>query len=180
MRLSLILMGLVLAAPCALAEPTRDAVMAGAERCAGIADNRVWLNCFYGSAQPMRSVLGLPPAPAAQVGLVPPPGAAYGAPMMSASATRAQETGGFFSGLLGTLKPVADDMPMASYSFERDGTFTVTLRNGQAFRQKSSDLVHAGWTRPAPTYLVTVTRDADGYILRVKNEPGIVYHARRL
>ena len=30
----------------ASAEPTRDEVMAGAERCYGIADNRTWLDCF--------------------------------------------------------------------------------------------------------------------------------------
>ena len=36
----------------AVADPTRDQVMDGAARCEGIPDNRVWLDCFYGSAQP--------------------------------------------------------------------------------------------------------------------------------
>src|SRR5882672_10186944 len=62
----------------ALADPTRDAVMSGAGRCEGIPDNRVWLDCFYGSAQPMRVLLGLSPAPVTQTRLVPGPGAAYG------------------------------------------------------------------------------------------------------
>src|SRR5258708_30676962 len=62
----------------ALAEPTREAVMDGAARCEGIPDNRVWLDCFYGSAQPMRALLGLAPAPETQTRLVPGPGAAYG------------------------------------------------------------------------------------------------------
>jgi hypothetical protein len=35
-------------------------------RCAAIGDTRVWLDCFYGAAQPMRAALRLPPAPAAQ------------------------------------------------------------------------------------------------------------------
>ena len=49
MRRVFVISGLMaLAALPALAEPTRDEVMAGAERCDGIADNRVWLDCFYG------------------------------------------------------------------------------------------------------------------------------------
>lgn len=55
---------------------TRQDVMAGAQRCAAIADDRTWLDCFYGSAQPMRARLGLAPASARQQSLVPP---AYGA-----------------------------------------------------------------------------------------------------
>jgi len=43
--------------------------MAGAYRCAPIASTRVWLDCYYGAAQPVRAGLGLAPAPAAQVGL---------------------------------------------------------------------------------------------------------------
>src|SRR5579863_8698793 len=73
----LVLASLILSTTGALADPTRDEVMSGAARCAGIADNRTWLDCFYGSAQPMRALLGLPPAPSAQIRLVPPPGAEY-------------------------------------------------------------------------------------------------------
>src|ERR1700749_4389743 len=75
-----VLVSLVLSTTGALADPTRDEVMSGAARCAGIADNRSWLDCFYGSAQPMRALLGLAPAPPAQTRLVPPPGAAYLSP----------------------------------------------------------------------------------------------------
>ena len=61
-----------LAATPALADtdPVRNDVMANIERCSAITDNRVWLNCFYGAAQPMRAQLGLPPAPDSQVALV--------------------------------------------------------------------------------------------------------------
>jgi len=65
LNIALLATSLCLALP-ARAEPTRDAVMQGAERCEGIPDNRVWLDCFYGSAQPMRVLLGLSPAPVAQ------------------------------------------------------------------------------------------------------------------
>src|SRR5258707_8372594 len=47
----------------------RDDAMAGAYRCAGIASTRIWLDCYYGAAQPVRAALGLVPAPADQVGL---------------------------------------------------------------------------------------------------------------
>jgi hypothetical protein len=59
----------VLAGP-ALADARQD-VLSATQRCAGIADDRTWLDCYYGSAQPMRARLGLPPAPAAQVRMVP-------------------------------------------------------------------------------------------------------------
>ena len=168
----------------ASAEPTRDEVMAGAARCAGIADNRTWLDCFYGSAQPMRTLLGLTPAPPGQIKLVPPPGAAYlgaeASRTVAPSAPPPERSGGFLADFLGSSKPVASNMPMASYKFGRDGTFTVVLKNGQTYRQEESDLVHANWNRPASTYLVTIMAAADKFLLKVKNEPGIVFHVRRL
>ncbi|MBA2589115.1 MAG: hypothetical protein H0U98_10905 [Alphaproteobacteria bacterium] len=53
----------VLAAP-------NDETMSGAFRCAAISDNKTWLECYYGAAQPVRAALGLPPAPQAQLQLV--------------------------------------------------------------------------------------------------------------
>ncbi len=49
----------------AMADP-RDDVVAGMMHCAVIADDRQWLECYYGAAQPMRARLGLPPAPQSQ------------------------------------------------------------------------------------------------------------------
>jgi hypothetical protein len=164
----------------ASAEPTRDEVMAGAARCAGIADNRAWLDCFYGSAQPMRALLGLPPAPPAQVKLVPPPGAAYIGPEADRYAPSAEKSRGFLGDILGSSKPIAVDVPMASYKFERDGTFTVVLKNGQTYRQEESDLVFAKWNRPASTYLVTIISASDKFVLKVKGEPGVSFHVRRI
>lgn len=181
MRCSLVLVGLVLLTQgAALAEPTRDEVMSGAARCAGIADNRTWLDCFYGSAQPMRALLGLPPAPSAQIRLVPPPGAEYVGPDAARLAPPAEKSRGFVSDILGSSKPVANNVPMASYKFGRDGTFTVVLKNGQAYRQQDSDLVFAKWNRPASSYLVTIIGDSDNFILKVKGEPGTVFHVRRM
>lgn len=47
----------------------RDDVMGAAYRCAGIANSRQWLDCYYGVAQPVRAELGLPPAPQQQMAL---------------------------------------------------------------------------------------------------------------
>jgi hypothetical protein len=132
----------------------------------------------------MRTLLGLAPAPPGQVKLVPPPGAAYLDPQVPKSAVPAppppQRSRGFFADILGSSKPVAANMPMASYKFGKDGKFTVVLRNGQSFRQEESDLVFANWTRPASTYLVTIVAASDKFLLKVKDEPGMVFHVRRL
>src|SRR5690242_9850486 len=161
MRCRLVLAGLMLLTQGALAEPTRDEVMSGAARCAGIADNRTWLDCFYGSAQPMRALLGLAPAPPQQLKLVPPPGAAYVGQDAARSAPRPEKSRGFLADILGSSKPVVADVPMTSYTFGRGGFFTVVLKNGQTYRQQESDLVFARWNRPASTYLVTVVSASD-------------------
>jgi len=176
----LFLVGLALSIQAAIAEPTRDEVMSGAARCAGIADNRTWLDCFYGSAQPMRAMLGLPPAPPAQIRLVPPPGAAYVVPGAARAAPPAEKSRGFLGDILGSNKPVASNVPMASYRFGRDRTFIVVLANGETYQQEESDLVFAKWNRPASSYLVTIIAASDKFILKVKDEPGVFFHVHRI
>jgi len=72
------LMPALLAAVSSAQARPRDDVLSGAFRCAAIADSRVWLDCFYGAAQPARAALNMPPALAAQVKLAaaPPAGGA--------------------------------------------------------------------------------------------------------
>jgi hypothetical protein len=70
MRIALAAAALILAL-CAQADARpRDDVMINVYRCAGHAATRVWLDCYYGAAQPQRAALGLAPAPPAQVVLV--------------------------------------------------------------------------------------------------------------
>jgi hypothetical protein len=178
MRSACFLVGLfcLLAGP-ALADPVRDEVLSGAARCDNIPDNRAWLDCFYGSAQPMRSLLGLQPAPQAQLKLVPPVNVAP--PRKAVAARPAPRSGGFLADLLGSTKPVVSDMPMQSYRFAPDRTFTVTLKNGDIYQQEESDLVFASWKGAAANYRVTITASADKYIMRVKGEPGANFHVRR-
>jgi hypothetical protein len=165
--------------PSASVRKSVEEVMSGAGRCAGLAENRVWLDCFYGSAQPMRALLGLTPAAPEQVKLVPPPGAVY----LGADATKrvsSEKPAGFVSDFLGSSKPIASNVPMASYKFGRGGKFIVALKNGQTYRQEESDLVLAKWNRDPNTYLVTIIGDADNFVLKVKGQPGISFHVRRM
>jgi hypothetical protein len=157
----------------ALAEPTRDAVMGAAQRCEGIPDNRVWLDCFYGSAQPMRAVLGLAPAPESQTRLVPMPGVAYGGTPVARRAPPVREKSESFLGaVIGNTKPLANNMPMTAYGFGRDGKFTVTMADGHVWQQAESDIKIAKWNRPAATYKVDISNGSSTnlYNMRVRGE----------
>jgi len=179
MRGTLSLLGLVLFSSVALADPTRDEVVSGVERCAGLTDNRTWLDCFYGSAQPMRALLGLAPAPPGQIKLVPPPGAAYPGAVVERR-TPPERRSSFVRDVLGSSKPAISNMPMASYRFGRDGKFVVVLRNGESYRQLDSDLDLAKWDRAPETYRVTIIGASDNFVLKVKDQPGIIFHVRRM
>lgn len=163
----------------ALADPTRDDVLANVQRCAGFTDNHQWLNCFYGSAQPMRAQLGLPPAPDLQVSLVkgapvPPP------PPMTSTASAAKKSGGWFSGVTGIFDasstPADSDfgtgaMRLASYSYGKGGLFTATLADGEVWTQSPYDDLRAHWSGQAANYTVMVTADMFGsHTMRVKGD----------
>jgi hypothetical protein len=149
----------------------RDDVLSSAARCGAIVDNRQWLDCYYGSAQPMRGQLGLPPAPASQTALVPAiaPGGAPPAPRQRPHGFLDRITGG------GT---VLNKVAAASYSFDDQGFFTVTLANGQVWRQQDGDQL-AHWTKPAGHYLVTVTQGALGSFNLTVPDDGYRYKVRR-
>ena len=67
-RLSIFFIFLLI--PSAFAEMRpRDEAMARANRCAGQPSTHVWLDCYYGSAQPVRSALGMSLALSAQAQL---------------------------------------------------------------------------------------------------------------
>lgn len=165
----------------ALADPTRDDVMANVQRCSGFTDNRTWLNCFYGAAQPMRAALGLSPAPQAQVGLVDSAPVPAPPPMKSASTSNNSSSGGWFSGIgdvlsMNTNSPDDSDfgtgtMRLASYSYGKDGLFTATLADGEVWTQSPYDDLRAHWSGQASNYTVIVTADMLGsHTLRVKGD----------
>ena len=148
----------VIALP-ALADPRTD-VLTSAARCNAIAEYRAWLDCYYGAAQPMREILGLAPAPAAQVKLVPP------------------------AGVMATAAPPAshDDyvprQPMADYSFDAQGRFTVRLEDGSVWRQIQEDGVTAKWRAAPASYSASVGPALVGLMMRVSD--GHSYRVRRV
>jgi hypothetical protein len=151
----------------------RDAVMGGAFRCNETTDDRKWLDCYYAAAQPMRSRLGLSPAPQAPVTAAgaahatepKPPGPQFGMPQPDAS-----------------LPADADHVVsrMKSFSFDPHGKFTVTLANGQVWYQIAGDTESAHWKEKAGSYVVTISRGWFGsYNFQVRGIPGL-YKVHRL
>jgi hypothetical protein len=136
----------------ALATP-RDDVLYGISRCGGISEDRTWLDCVYGAAQPMRAQLGLPPAPAAQQKLVPPAMPGMAAPSFGGGAVAAQPRPGFFDRLI-TPGDYKDEPPttLKSYKFNAAGSFTVTLANGQTWQQDGGDTMQAHWNKRPESY----------------------------
>ena len=113
-------------------------------RCNGLPDDRAWLDCYYGAAQPVRAQLGLSPAPQARIQpSLPLGGSAATVPIPS----RTVDSGWW---------------RMTAYSFNRYGIFTVTLSNGQIWHQLPGDTDVAHWTKPAASYAVRITRGALG------------------
>jgi hypothetical protein len=139
----------------------RDDMLAGAARCAGIADDRTFLDCYYGAAQPLRAKLGLPPAPSSQQILVPPAGPNGPAPVAALPRTpvanAAPARPGFWERTFTHVveKPEAPTR-MASYRFDGAGLFTVTLANGEVWRQTAGDSILARWRNRPETYVVTI------------------------
>jgi hypothetical protein len=163
----------LLAAASAIAGPRED-TLAGILRCAPLPDDRTFLDCIYGAAQPLRVQLGLPPAPAAQVRLVPPaassslPQSATPPQAGTVQSTRAGNSGGVLGDLFS-----GSSLHMASYSFDRRGLFTVTLSNGEVWRQDPNDTNYAHWSSKASDYPVTLVSGEFGKShLNVRGEPG--------
>ena len=161
---------------------TRDEVLSGIQRCGVIHDDRTWLDCLYGAEQPMRGHLGLAPAPEFQQRLVP-AGPVMPLSVMPPEPTPAQRVAtrppprkkaGFWTTLMGEDPPVAVSR-MASYRFDKNGAFVVTLQNGQQWRQVDVDTgTQVAWLRPPSTYTVTVNQGAFGsYSLHTDDNPRV-------
>jgi hypothetical protein len=148
-----------------------------------IHDDRVWLDCVYGANQPMRSQLGLAPAPEFQQRLVPPVQLGTIAPPLQLNsgrspaqtgpAPRSNKKPGFFSKVLGTAPPVAVSR-MASYRYDESGAFIVALENGQEWRQTDVQGGKAKWIKEPSAYTVTISNGSFGsYGLRTSDSPHI-------
>lgn len=171
MNRTIIALGMLLIMGGAAEADTRGDVLSGIARCGAITDDHTWLNCVYGAAQPMRGQLGLPPAPPSQTSLVPP--ATTASPRFTAVAPAApvappKKSGGFFSYVLGG-DAVVTSVPLSDYSFASDGSFTVTLANGQIWEERDGPVAH--WHGPASKYIASISKGAVGsYNLTIAGE----------
>ncbi len=145
-------------------EALRNQVVTAAVACMRESADRAWLDCYYAAALPMRAQLGLAlpqtaPRPAPQLVSMPPapvpPATPAGPPPMPRNR-------GLLSGMLSELKPIVRGEPMQSYSFDKNGAFTITLEDGQVWAQAAEDEYYhrARWRRPASEMLVTIKPDA--------------------
>jgi hypothetical protein len=162
----------------------RDDILAGAARCSQFADDRQWLDCYYGAAQSMRSRLGLPPAPGAQTQLFAHAQSAQsGVPMTNENSAQLVETNRSrapadqFGLPQQTHAETVDHVAsrMVAFDFDKDGFFTVKLSNGQIWRQLPGDTSQAHW-RKSPNdfvYNVSITHGMFGsFNLRVAGLAG--------
>ena len=172
-RTVLIVIAGLSAAP-AIADTTRDEVLAGVARCGVIHDDRMWLDCVYGAQQPMRAKLGLTPAPESQQRLVPgvnvAPPHPPSQPRVATAPARPRKKPGFFERIL-TSTPDSAAIRMASYRYEKGG-FIVELENGQEWRQAEMEGGTSNWDREASTYRVLISDGAFGtHKLRTTDSP---------
>ena len=164
---------------------TREDVIAGLTRCAVLADDRQWLDCYYGAAQPMRAWLGLSPAPQAQLKLLqsqPKPTA------LPATVSRAAVRSGpppmpKSSGLFDVMggDEIVNNAPISSYDVTSDG-FTITLPDGQVWQQTEDDASKhpVRWRQPASSMRVTISQGAMHSFNLVVNDENLHHKVRRI
>ena len=173
-RSAVLAFGYLLCCGHASADPRQD-VLDAAARCNAISDYRTWLDCYYGAAQPLRVILGLPAAPAGQLKLVP-PAAPVSVPLASAAPAQAAVDLRHSPPSDGSYTPA---QPMASYSFDSDGRFTVTLANGEVWKQIKEDSIFARWKAAAESYRASVVSGIFGsHMMHVSD--GQSYRVARL
>ena len=181
---ALVASGVALAPGLALADARED-VVSGLTRCASIADDRQWLDCYYGAAQPMRAWLGLSPAPQSQLKLLsdqPKPS------VLPATVSRAAVRSGpppmpKKSGILDVFggSDVINNAPIQSYDVTNAG-FTITLPDGQVWQQTEDDAVKnpVRWRQPASSMRVTVTQGAMHSFNLVLNDENLHHKVKRV
>jgi hypothetical protein len=173
-------------------ETVRTDVVSAAAACMRVTEDRPWLDCYYTAAMPMRTQLGLStpqtaarPAPQ-QVAVAPAPQplgvAPAPSPAMPPTPPPMPKRVGILGGLFSDPKPVVRDMPMQSFVMEKNGSFTVTLMDGEVWEQAPEDQIYhpARWRRDPSQMRVTITPDTmHTYILMIAGE-GYIYKVHRI
>ncbi|HET7085665.1 MAG TPA: hypothetical protein VFI23_12890 [Rhizomicrobium sp.] len=170
-------------------ETVRDEVMSGAAGCIRVAADRSWLDCYYAAAMPMRVQLGLAtpqnmpqnasrPAPQiASAAPVPPP-----RPVAPAGPPPMPRNTGLLNGMFNNIKPVVRHVPMQSFTLDKDGAVTVTLSDGEVWKQPAEDAVYhpVRWRKPASEMLVTIAPDAMHTFTMTVDGESRFYKVRRI
>ena len=170
-------------------EAVRDEVVSAAAACMRVAADRTWLDCYYAAATPMRAQMGLSvpqnaariasipaPVPVPQLASVPPqPAPPAGPPPMPRKPS-------LFTGIFNSPKPIVVDMPMKSYALNHNGTFTVTLADGQVWEQLDEDQAYhpARWRKDPSELLVTIKPDTMRIFIMTVPGEGRLYKVRRI
>jgi hypothetical protein len=146
-------------------EAVRDEVMSNATGCIRVTADRAWLECYYSAATAMRVQLGLAspqvlakPAPAPQLASAAPLVRPV-VPVRPAGPPPMPRNTGLLNGLIDDMKPIVRNMPMQSFDMDKSGAFTVTLADGQVWKQAAEDEVYhpARWRKQPAEMLVTIT-----------------------
>ena len=146
----------------------RDDVMSTVLRCYAKPEDRAWLDCYYGAAEPVRALLGLPAGP--QPAPVVPQ---FSSRIMPAPVRSGEDQFGLSDGAPGRRVEQITSR-MTAYEFTRFKIFTVTLANGQVWRQLSGDISYAHWNKLPGSYLVTIRHGAfRSFNLQVKDIPTV-------
>ena len=141
----------------------RDNVLRSALDCNRIGAGRGWLDCFYAAAEPVRERLGLSSQPKS--------------PSTPETANPASRFGLRSKPL---PAPEAISARMASYEFNKYRRFTVTLDNGQVWRQIDGDDLLASWTKSPRSYRVVITHGLFGSYNFQVLENGGLFRVRRV
>lgn len=170
----------------ALADARED-VIAGVTRCAALSDDRQWLDCYYGAAQPLRAQLGLSPAPQAQIKLLESLPRAGAAALPSTVTRAAVRTGpppmpkrsSLFTVFSG--EDLVKNVPLQSYDIS-NGAFTVTLNDGQVWTQTEEDAAKrpVRWREPANSMRVSISQGAMGSFNLVVGDENRAYKVKRI
>ena len=73
-----------------------------------------------------------------------------------------------------------DDADELAYAFDAKGYFTITLSDGEVWRQSTGDALRAKWDRPASDYLVTIREGAIGSVQLEVQGDSRIYKVKRL